>query len=461
MTTPSKRRKPSWLNKQVFGWAMFDFANQAFTLVILTAMFQVYFIEYIVGDNGPPENNETIAALVEHGNDAETNAGMEVSRGMYLWSLAGVITQIIIIIVAPILGAVADFSGAKKKLLFITWLGCVIFTASLSLIPPGAVVMGMTLFIIAYLFYAGGENFMAAFLPELAEHRFMGRVSAFGWTLGYCGGLLCLAGAAGLLLIWEGATGYRLISLWAAVFFFAGALPTFILLKEKKQAEDMPEGYNYFTIGFRRLYETYQSLRNYRWLFRFIAIMAFYFAGVQVVFWFAGTMTRQLFGFGEEKMGLFLLQITITAIFGALLTGRYQDRIGARNFLLIVLAWWAVTVLGAAIARQEWMFWVVGNAVGLGLGAIGTSSRAMVGLFSPQFKAAEFFGFFGFAHKFSAILGLTSISVAMMIFQDLHIVVAVGSVYFVLGFLLMLTVNEREGRTAALRAQRAFERAQK
>jgi hypothetical protein len=138
-------KRPKWLNKEVYGWGMFDFANQAFTLVILTSMFQVYFIEYIVGEAG---GNDTAGQTT-----ADDNAGVDVSRGMYLWSAAGIVTQIIILFVAPVLGALADFSGSKKKLLFITWLGCVLFTASLSLIPPGAVILGMTLFIIAYLFY--------------------------------------------------------------------------------------------------------------------------------------------------------------------------------------------------------------------------------------------------------------------------------------------------------------------
>jgi MFS transporter, UMF1 family len=425
-------RTPGWLNRQVFGWAMFDFANQAFTLVILTAMFNVYFIEHVVGD---------------------------LERGMYLWSASGITAQIVIMILAPILGALADFSGAKKKLLFVTYIGCVVCTAALGLITPGAVGLAMALFILAYLFYAGGENFMASFLPELAPHRVMGRVSAFGWTMGYVGGLLCLAGAAFITWRWDGATGYRLVSLWAAAFFFAAALPTFLLLTERKRPEVLPPGHSYWTIGFVRLRQTFRAVRAYRRLFHFLMIMTLYFAGVQVVFWFAGTLTRQLFGFSAEKMGLFLIQITATAIVGAVITGRVQDRIGAKTFIMITLAFWAITVLAAACATREWTFWVVGNAVGLGLGAIGTSSRAMVGLFSPAHKAAEFFGFYGLAHKLSAIIGLSSIGFATFIFEgNLHLVVGAGSSFFILGFLLMLAVDEKAGRVIALRAERDYHR---
>jgi MFS transporter, UMF1 family len=412
---------------------MFDFANQAFTLVILTSMFQVYFIEYIVP--GDP------------------------SRGRQLWALSGIVTQVAIIALAPILGALADFLGAKKRLLFVSYVGCVALTASLGLVPPGAAAWGMTLFIAAYLFYAAGENFMSSFLPELADHRYMGKVSAFGWTMGYVGGLLCLLGAAVLTHLWPGATGYRLVAAWAGLFFMAAAMPTFLYLRERKQREPMPAGHTYMTVGFHRLANTFRHLRLHRRLFEFLLIMGFYFGGVQIVYWFAGTLTKELFGFGDQKMALFILQITVTAIIGAILTGRFQDRVGARNFLLVCLVFWTATNLTAALATREWVFWMVGNAVGLGIGAIGTASRAMVGLLSPAHKAAEFFGFYGLFHKLSAILGLGAITLLEVLFAgNFHRVVATSSLFFVIGFVLLLRVDEKAGRVAALRAERDHRR---
>ncbi|TVQ55722.1 MAG: MFS transporter [Phycisphaerales bacterium] len=453
MNLPARIKPPSWLNRNVFGWSMFDFANQAFTLVILTAMFNVYFTEYIV---------PTTEVLAEDGSvklDDDGEPKTDASRGRQLWAVCGVITQILIILLGPILGAIADFTGAKKKLLLITWLGCVVFTASLGLVGPGAIALGMTLFIVAYLFYGAGENFMASFLPEISTHRTMGRVSAFGWTVGYIGGLLCLAGAVVLLFTIEAPNSYRWICVWAGVFFFFGALPTFILLRERKEAEEMPAGYNYVTIGFRRLKETFRELRQFRWLFQFLLIMTVYFAGLQIIFWFAGVMTRELFGFGEQKMGIFILQITLTAIVGAVVTANVQDRIGARNFLLICMAFWTLTILSAAFATQEVTFWIVGNAIGLGIGALGTASRAMVGLFSPQHKAAEFFGFFGFAHKLAAIIGLSSMTLAEFVFAgNFHYVAASGSIFFILGFGLLWTIDEKKGRISALKSERAFRR---
>ncbi|MCC6202411.1 MAG: MFS transporter, partial [Gammaproteobacteria bacterium] len=225
-----------WFNKEILGWAMFDFANQAFTLVILTTMFQVYFIEYIVP--GDP------------------------SRGRQLWAMSGMITEVFVLVSAPLLGALGDFFGAKKRLLFWSYLGCVALTTTLGLVPPGAAAWGMVHFIAAYLFFAAGENFLASFLPELADHRDMGRVSAFGWTMGYVGGLLSLAGAVAITHFWAGATGYRLVAAWSGLFFLVAGLPTFLLLRERKQAETMPPGQNLWTIGFHRLGHTFRELRT-------------------------------------------------------------------------------------------------------------------------------------------------------------------------------------------------------
>ncbi len=433
----------SWFNRQVFGWAMFDFANQAFTLVVLTTMFQLYFVNHVVVK--------------------------DESLGRTLWASSNVIAQLIVLVISPLIGALADFSGAKKKLLLITYIGCVAFTAALGLVTPGDVALGMTLFIAGYLFYATGENFLGAFLPELCDHRDMGKVSGFGFTLGYFGGLLCLAGAVFIGKIGEPATGFRLICLWAAAFFFLGAMPTFFLLRERKQPETLPAGQTIWTIGFTRVAGTFRSIRRYKHLFRYLAIMTFYLAGMQVVIFFGGTIATKLFALTQGQLGVYITLSTVTAIIGAFVTAVYQDRMGTRNTILAALALWGVIMLAAVFIRDEWrdvfvikaLFWIVGALVGFGMGMLGTASRAMVGLFSPQHKSAEFFGFYGLAHKAAASLGLLVTIVAEQLFEHYNLVVATSGVFFVGGFLLMLTVDERQGRTEALRASREFERQQR
>jgi UMF1 family MFS transporter len=441
------KRRPqgkSWFNREVFGWAMFDFANQAFTLVILTTMYQLYFVNHVV-------------------------VGDEI-RGRTLWATSNVTAQLIVLVISPLIGALADFSGAKKRLLLITYVGCVAMTAALGLVAPGDVVFGMLLFIVGYLFFATGENFLAAFLPELCAHRDMGKVSGFGFTLGYFGGLLCLAGAVFVGRIGSETTGYRLITLWAALFFLAGAMPTFFLLRERKQPEVLPAGQTMWTIGFHRVANTFRSIRHYKHLFRFLAIMTFYLAGMQVVIFFGGTIATKLFALSQAQLGAYITLSTVCAIGGAFTTALYQDRIGTRNTILIALGLWAVIMLAAVFIRDAWrdvpliqaLFWIVGGLVGFGMGMLGTASRAMVGLFSPAHKAAEFFGFYGLAHKGAASLGLVITILAEQSFgQHYNLVVATSGLFFVGGFVMMLKVDERAGRTEAMRTARAYERQQK
>jgi UMF1 family MFS transporter len=421
--------KSNWLSREVFSWGMFDFANQAFTLVILTTMFQIYFVNHIV------LNDESL--------------------GRQLWATMGIIALIIVILVSPLIGALADFSGAKKRLLFITYAVSVVFTTALGLAEPGMVAPAMATFIIGYVFYAIGENFMGAFLPELAAPGDMGKVSAFGWTLGYIGGLICLGGAAFITIQWPGPAGYRLICLWAGIFFLIAALPTFMFVHERKQHEPLPPGQTLFGAGFARLATTFRSLRRYRELFKFLVIMTFYLGGMQIVIWFAGTIGKKLFGLTNQELAIYILILTVTAIAGTIITGRIQDGLGTRRTIILALVIWLLAMIPVPFIKEQhrFMFWVLGSGVGLCMGMLGTSSRAMVGLFSPPHKAAEFFGFYGLGTKIAAVLGLALSIMAEHMFPDSYnLVVGSSAIFFIVGILLMFTVNEAAGRDACAAA---------
>ena len=455
--------RPSWLTREVWGWALFDFANQSFTIVILTAMFQIYFVEQVV-------------------------PGGEVA-GRRWWSLCGMITQAVLAITGPLIGALADFSGTKKRLLFASYVGACLFSLSLAFVQPGQAVLGASLFVLAYLFYGVGENLLSAFLPELATHRDMGRVSAFSWTIAYVGALLALLGANALIALVPGAQmdvivgpvsegaepvvrnqttplGFQISSAFAAIFFTVAGLFLFLWVPERHYPQAMPAGQTMWTIGFHRTWQTLGHVRRFRQLFRFLAIMTFFFAGMQAIYWFGATVARELFKLSDDQTVAFIMLATLIGIPGAALVGPIQDRLGSRNTLMGLLAFWGAVVLfaaaaGAAGESWRWAAWPVACLVGLGIGGLGTAARATVGLFSPPQRAAEFFGFYGIAHKISAMLGLGWMAALDWLTDGRYtIVVASLAIFFVGGVLLLFLVDEKAGRIAALRAAKEGEREQ-
>jgi UMF1 family MFS transporter len=183
--------------------------------------------------------------------------------------------------------------------------------------------------------------------------------------------------------------------------------------------------------------------------------MTFYIAGMQIVIWFAGSIARNLFGLSDQQMAIYILVLTVTAIAGAFVTGRFQDRVGTRRTIMIALALWLMVMSAAPLAQpgRQYMFWIMGSGVGFGMGMLGTASRAMVGLFSPPHKAAEFFGFYGLGTKLAAVLGLLLSILAEKLFpNNYNLVVASSGIFFLGGLVLMLLVDEQAGRDAAAKA---------
>jgi UMF1 family MFS transporter len=425
-------RRPPWLTREVIGWTAFDFANQAFTMVIITALYQQFFIKQVV-------------PMVD-GSDA---------RGKRLWELSNISAEVVIILLSPIMGALADFSGAKKKFLFITYIGCVIATMLLGLFGPGQYVLAMVCFVLGYVFFGAGENFLNAFMPEIARQKDMGRVSAFSWAIAYTGALISMGvGSVILATAGEGHLGFGLVCLWCGVYFLVGGLPTFFLLRERKLREQMPEGQTMLTVGFHRLAQTFREMQHYRHLMRFVLIATIYLAGMSVVIYYAGTIAADEFKFSTGKQAIFFAQLIVTGIIGAAVIGHIQDRIGTRTTIQGLLVLWTLTMLLAAFATREWLFWVTGNLAGLSMGALGSASRVMAGLFSPHHKAGEFFGFYGMAQKMAVILGLGFQFLLGMLGADFNLAIGASAIFFIAGFLLMFSIDERAGRIVAIKAAR-------
>jgi len=417
--------------REILAWAMYDFANSGYTTVVLTAVFSAYFVGVVAGGTG---------------NGAAT----------LLWTAAMGVTNFLVLASAPVLGAIADRSAYKKRFLAITTAGCVLFTGLLALIGPGDVALGMALIVASAFMFATGENLIAAFLPEIAKTEDMGRISGYGWSLGYFGGMLVL-GLCLMYIAWAEARGQGaaqfvpVTMLITAGAFAVAALPTFLWLRERARPQPLPAGAGFVRVGFARVRETLAHARHYRDLFRFLLTLAVYYSGINTVVVLAAVYAQQVMGFGTQETIVMILVVNLTAAAGAFAFGHLQDRLGSVPTLAATLAVWIAALVLAYFTESRAGFWVVANLVGVALGSSQSAGRALVGQFSPPARTAEFFGLWGLAGKLAAIVGPVSYGlVTYFSHGDHRLALLATTVFFIAGFLLLMTVDERRGRAAAL-----------
>ena len=433
---------PRATRKEILGWAMFDFANQAYTLLIITVVFGDLFTRVIVGD-----------------------AHDDYRLGNLLWSLSLATGYLLVVITAPVLGAVMDLTARRKRFLFISYLATVLSTALLYFVAPGYVLLGVLLIVVSNYAYSIGESFIASFLPDLAPPEELGWISGFGGALGYVGGLV--ATALALLFLGEVSRenfdNVRWVGPFAAAFFLVAAIPTFLWLRERggKRAP-MIDGY--WRLGLERVRTTVAELQGFRDLAVFLLSAFFAMSGIYIIIAFTFIYGAQVIGWDERMRVLTFVTVQVTATLGALLFGFAQDRFGGRltyNFTLlfwisaILLIWWTPELTRALNrAGHDWemqqVFLVVAIAAGLCLGATQSASRAIVGQLTPRDRAAEFFGFWGLSQKLAAILGLLGVGL-LQAWVGLQDAVLLCAAFFALAFLVSLFVNLSRGRRAVER----------
>ena len=370
--------------REVFTWGLFETANHSFTLLIITLLFPVYFQQVVVTE---PE-----------------------ATAKLWWNSTYAISSLLLVVLSPIVGAVADARGIKRRLLVVTALTCVVATLALALVGPGMVLAAAVLFVIGNIAFVLGENLIAAFLPQLCTPANMGRVSALGWAMGYSGGVVVLLIAAGMMM----GLGLNDVAQWKPLFVMAGlwflviSMPTLVFLKDRDGPTDPERKAKLLTVGFTTVWGTIRDRRKYTQLFRFLAVFLVYMSVVQVIIANAGLIAEQ-YGFTKTKLVLFVLQITVVTAIGAVLTGLIQDRFGHRRTIATALGLWVISTVFMALlptsGTAQWPIWLLGNGLGLGMGMIGTSSRALVGAMTPRHKTAEFFGLWGQTLKLAGFFG--------------------------------------------------------
>ena len=420
---------PGVTRREAWAWAMYDFANSGYTTVVITAVFSAYFV-----------------AVVAEG----------ATWGTLAWTSAIALSYALIILSAPLLGAYADAYACKKRLLLFSTLGCVLFTAGLALAGPGALVIAIVFVVLSNFCFGSGENLIAAFLPEIAREDAIGRVSGWGWGFGYLGGLLSL-GASLAYVSWAQAQGHTaaqfvpVCMLLTATLFALTSLPTFLFLRERSRPQLQPGARHSARVAFARFAQTVREARRYRDLLRFLACTLSYQAGIAAVVTLAAIYATQAMGFTTQDTLKLILLVNITASIGAVLFGYVQDRLGHLATLTLTLFGWLLMIGLAWAAEGPPLFWLAANIAGLCMGASQSAGRAIVGLLAPPSRRAEFYGLWGQAVKLSSILGPMTYGLTNWLTDGDHrLAMLITGSYFVLGLLILASVDLKRGRRAAL-----------
>ena len=423
---------PGVAPREVFGWAMYDFANSGYTTVVLTAVFNAYFVGAVAG-------NAAWATLA--------------------WTLALAASNALVIVSAPAIGAFADAHGVKKRLLLVSTVGCVIGTAGLALAQPGTVALAVVAVIASNYFYSVGEGLVAAFLPELARREALGKVSGWGWSFGYFGGMLTLGICLAVVLSSQAAGKpasefVPLTMLVTAGVFALAAIPTFAMLRERSGAAAV-DASRHGRTAFERLRHTWREsarFRDFRWL---LVCGFFYQAGISVVIALAAVYAEQVMGFKQVQTMTLVFLVNIASAAGAFLFGYWQDRLGHKRALAFTLWGWIVMVALAALGQSVGLFWVAATIAGLCMGSSQSCGRAMVGAMTPPERLAEFYGLWTFAVRLSAIVGPVTYGLVTWVTLGNHRLAIAGTGLFFVGALLVLRridVGRAEGAAGSPRS---------
>jgi UMF1 family MFS transporter len=373
--------------RERFAWCLFDFANSAFPTIALTAFGGIYFVRVLAGPEG-------------------VDLGFATFGPAAAWGLSLSVSMALVTVTSPIMGAIADRSGRKRFLLGAYVVICVAATAGLGLVPPGHGLLALLLYVVANFAFEGGYVFYNSFLPELTTPDRVGRLSGYGWALGYVGGLLALVCCLPLTpseYTAEQAGAASSIYFVVAGWYFVFSIPSLLWLRDRARPERPPGGF--VRAGFREMRGLVRLLRSHRVILVFLAAYFLYNDGIITVIEFVSVFTSEVLGFTPGDNIVLFLVLNVIAAPGALFFGSLLDRVGGRRTIRITLVLWIVVVAGAALVATKAQFWAVAVLAAVVIGATQSSSRALMARLAPRERMGELMGALALSGKASAIFG--------------------------------------------------------
>jgi len=358
--------------KVVASWCLYDFAN-SFYVILPAVIWQTYYQRTIVGN--------------EHG------------LGDLWWGRVISFSMIIVAASSPFMGALADHAGIRKRLLVLYTLVSVTGVCLYTTVEPGMVLWGFTVSVLSYVAFEGALVFYNAYLPEIAPGGYQGRVSGWGFGVGYAGSLIALLIA--LPFVQLGLIGGAFLAIAAAFILFS--LPAFAWLPPD-HLPSLKVG-DALLAGFRGSWRTLQDILRIREARRFLLAYLFYEDGVNTVIYFAAGFAVTTLGFTDQESLLLFVLVQASALAGAFLWAKPTDLLGPKRVVMIMLAQWTLAVSVTYFATTKGSFYLIAILAGSGLGAIQAASRSFMAAVIPAGREADFFGFYALSGKSAAVLG--------------------------------------------------------
>jgi MFS transporter, UMF1 family len=398
--------------REIFGWCCYDFANSAFTTIIITVVFSAYFV-----------------GVVAEGD----------SRGPGWWGTALAVSQLIVILVSPLIGALADVTARKKVYLMGSAVVCSVATMALYYTGAGDIWLALGLVIMANIAFSLGENLCASFLPEISTPENVGRISGYGWSFGYLGGLLSLVLA--LVIINSGAGRVPWTFVMTGMFFLLASLPT-LMLRERARRRELANHESYWRLGWGQLQQMVRELPQHRPLMIFFGAMLLFMAGLTAIVAFASVFAIQVLGMTQTEIIKLFVVLQLAGVAGAYGFGVMQDKVGPRFALALSLVQWIAVCVWAALCTTKMEFYIIGVLAGSAMGSLQSGARAVVAMLTPMNRAGEFFGYWGFFGKLAAVIGQPVFG-WIAAYHGYQVAVLANAGFFAAGLLILLTLKLR------------------
>ncbi len=406
--------------KAAAAWMLYDFANSAFVAVIPATVYSKYYALAVVGN--------------------------ELGRGDFWWGLSVTSSMVIVALAAPPLGAIADHTGARKRFMMLLTYMSVAATALMATVGQGDVLWGWLLAVVGTVGFEAAIVFYNAYLPELVARERQGRLSAYGFAVGYLGSAVALGAALPFAL----RGNYGGAFLVTALLFGLFSVPAFLYLP--RDHPGMLSLADAIRVGFNQTQATLRRIVKMPDLRRFLLAYLFFEDGINTVVYFSSVFAGHTLGFTTPEVIQLYFVVQLSALLGAWVWARPTDLKGPRFVVLCTLLQWCLVVIAVYFVQTKLQFFVVAIAAGTGLGAVQAASRTFMATLIPHGQEAELFGFYALCGKTSAILGPTIFGVAsLMTGGNQRIAIGTIGLFFLVGFLLILGVKAG-GPTAGARA---------